>query len=186
MGRASRKIMKKTRLERLEVHINRLGQFNTNAMHEVGKLAVALRAYADPKAWEGDFDKEGKPIVIWKLKEDGPQIARDVLTSLGLPWDQMPEKVVQGGRESVLKSLAVDMKQEREGKEEDDRGDPHKQLLQDLDAQYDSNGDPKAEYGRYNAEGEPVKIQTEAEDETKDKVGAWPTEDDSIPPEERK
>jgi hypothetical protein len=146
MGRASRKLVKKTRLERLEVHLNRLAQFNTNAMHEVGKLATALRVYADPKAWEGDFDKDGKPITIWKLAQDGPKIARDVLTSLGLPWDQMPVKgdPVQKGRSSVLKSLATDLKKEKEGREEDDR----------------------SEYGRYNEAGEVVPIQTEAEDET--------------------
>jgi len=152
MGRASRKIMKKTRLERLEVHLNRLSQFNANAMHEVGRLATALRVYADPKVWRGDFDKEGQAIVIWNNKDDGPKIARDILTSLGLPWDEMPVKQgdpVQGGRDSVLKSLAVDLKKEKEGREEDDR----------------------SEYGRYaepEEEGEFVPVQTEVEDETKE------------------
>ena len=152
MGRTGRKLMKKTRLERLEMHINRLTQFNTNAMHEVGKLAVALRFYADPEVWEGDFDKEGKPIVIWKHTTDGPKIARDVLTSLGLPWDKMPVKEggpVQEGRKSVLKSLAADMRAEKEGLEEDDK---------------------RYQIGRYDAEGKVVPIQAEAEDEAEDEA----------------
>jgi len=166
MGRASRKLMKKTRLERMQVHLNRLSQFNTNAMHEVGRLATALRVYADPAAWQGDFDEDRNPITVWKLKDDGPKLARDVLTSLGLPWDKMPQKEpVQDGRESVLKSLAEDLKKEEAGLAEDDRSGVV--------------ADAEAKYGRYNAEGEVVEVQAEGEDEAEVKAGAESEVDES-------
>jgi len=125
MGRIERKLKKKTRLERLEVYINRLSQFNTNAMHEVGKLSQALRYYADGAVWEGfvGHGTEGEErLVVWKGKEDGPEVARRTLNSLGIPWDKYPTKEpVQAGRESVLNSAAEEMKAEKEGLEEDDR-----------------------------------------------------------------
>jgi len=131
MGRIERKLKKKTRLERLEVYINRLSQFNTNAMHEVGKLSQALRYYADGAVWEGQtFDTHGTQpgshrtvqVVVWKGELDGPEVARKVLSSLGLDWSKYPRKEPeQRGRESVLNSISEDMRAEREDLAEDDR-----------------------------------------------------------------
>jgi len=152
MGRTERKLKKKTRLERMEVYINRLSQFNANAMHEVGKLSQGLRYYADGSVWSGRVLPgtggmvEEEKLVVWTGKTDGPEVARKVLTSLGLPWDKFPTKggapadPEQTGRESVLKSLGEEMKKEKEGKEEDDR----------------------SEYGRYpGAEEEHGKLSSE-------------------------
>jgi len=131
MGLTQRKLKKKTRLEKLDIHIQRLTLFNQNAMHEVGKLAQALRYYADPKVWEGtvvEIDgKEAMRLLTWTGLEDGPIVARKVLNSLGLPWDKFPVKdgkptdPEQPGFKSVLNSAAEEMRAQREGKEEDDR-----------------------------------------------------------------
>jgi len=173
MGLTQRKMKKKTRLERLDMHIQRLTLFNQNAMHEVGKLAQALRYYAEPKVWAGHecpkFDEEGRLMnvteskdkyIIWKGLEDGPLVARKVLNSLGLPWDKFPTEdgepvdPEQPGQKSVLHSAAQEVRAEKAGLEEDDR----------------------SEYGRYPG----------AEEEDK-KAGVESPRlpDDSIPPEEK-
>lgn len=177
MGRTERKLKKKTRLERLEVYISRLSQFNSNAMHEVGKLAAALRYYADGSVWEGVqvLSSENNKLtdrVAWKPKEDGPAVARAVLNSLGLPWDKFPTKdgqpadPQQAGVPSVLKSISQEMKAEEAGLAEDD----------------------KSQYGRYTDDGgvekidpehvvlkidEPPKTKAECDDQDREKYNAW-------------
>ena len=129
MGRIERKLKKKTRLERQQVYINRLSQFNTNAMHEIGKLAMGLRHYADGSVWGGhectvQDPKSPEKYLVWKGELDGPELARKVLTSLGLPWDQVPQgDPVQKGRESVLKNLSEEMRKDAEDREPDDRSE---------------------------------------------------------------
>jgi len=178
MGATQRKMMKKTRLERLDVHIQRLTLFNQNAMHEVGKLATALRYYADPKVWEGRSvpgitpDAKKENVVLWVGLEDGPIVARKVLNSLGLPWDKFPVKdgeptdPEQPGQKSVLHSAAQEVKAEKAGLEEDDRSHVTLSLGED----------DRSEYGRY-----------EGAEEADKKAGVESPHlpDDSIPPEER-
>jgi len=134
MGLTQRKLKKKTRLEKLDIHIQRLTLFNQNAMHEVGKLAQSLRYYADPLVWAGHQCAGSDPnipeanrYITWKGLGDGPIVARKVLDSLGLPWDKFPVKdgkptdPEQPGFKSVLNSAAEEMRAQREGKAEDDR-----------------------------------------------------------------
>jgi len=131
MGRTERKLKKKTRLERQQIYIDRLGQFNTNAMHEVGKLAMGLRHYAAGESWDGHHctdsafeDMQGTKYTVWKGELDGPELARKILTSLGLPWDLVPTgDPVQPGRDSIMKSLATEMRKDEEGREPDDRSE---------------------------------------------------------------
>ena len=133
MGATQRKLKKKTRLERLDIHIQRLTHFNQNAMREVGKLAQGLRYYADPSVWKGTVvevdGKESLKLVTWEGASDGPLVARQILNSLGLPWDKFPVKdgapadPEQPGFKSVLKSAAQEVRAEKEGVEEDDRSE---------------------------------------------------------------
>ncbi len=157
MGRTERKLKKKTRLERLDVYINRLSQFNTNAMHEVGKLAAALRYYADGSVWEGilvgaeEGTTQGRQVTVWKPKEEPTAVARSVLNSLGLPWDKFPKSKdgtpvdpQQSGAQSVLKSIGENLKAEKEDVPEDTRGRAVSEMLSKED---------ESEYGRYKEGG---------------------------------
>lgn len=162
MGRTERKLKKKTRLERQQIYIDRLSQFNTNAMHEVGKLAMGLRYYASGERWKGETllegTKDAKNVTVWAGEhgDDGPVIARKVLVSLGLPWEVVPTAgdPVQKGRESVLKSLSEEMRKDGEDREPDDK------------SEYDDNGDPKAEYGRYvGDEGKVIPIDVKPKEQ---------------------